>query len=82
MERCSQCCATPIETIERRFEDLDGLHPWIPNRASRTFYRIQISGDHKSFRRDTKNSLYVAGLVHVHHDDEIGPARVFSRQWL
>jgi hypothetical protein len=82
IERCDECCCAPIETVERRFEDKDRLHPWISNCASWTPYGIQIARNHQSFRPDTECSLYVAGLTRVHHDDQIGSPHIFGRQWL
>jgi hypothetical protein len=78
IERSDECCRATIETVERRFKDTNGLHPWIPYCASWTLYRIQIARNHQSFRPDAKGSLHVATLTGVHHDDQIGSSYIFG----
>jgi hypothetical protein len=79
-EDCDERCRAPIEAVERRFENMNGLHPWIPYSASRARCRIQIAGNHYLFRPDKEYSLYVAGLAGIHHDDQIGPLYICERQ--
>lgn len=79
-EDCDERCRAPIEAVERRFENMNGLHPRIVYSASRTRCRIQIAGNHYPFRPDKKYSLYVAGLAGIHRDDQIGPLYICERQ--
>jgi hypothetical protein len=76
IERCDEYCRAPIEAVEGRFENINGLHPRVPYRASWTLYRIQIAGNHQSFGPDAKCPLNVVSLARVHHDDQIGPAHI------